>query len=148
MTLKLEYSSSCSSLEEVEILMVNLPIHDFILNVLERSSHQFSQKLQNFELVYLQNSGYFVLSINNVAASTQCYWTMSTNPPITAFPVSVGPTGKSVNDVLISNYGMEITFTYEPVPSNKHYVPIYDYLSGKVKPWKKIVSYHKKFNDK
>lgn len=116
-----------------------MPVADLILNVLERAADQHRSTFNTFELVYLQNSGYFVLSIKDITTTSECQWTMTTDPAISDIPISVGPAGKSVNDVFVSNYGMEITFTYESVGLSDHYVPIYNYLSGKVTPIQHLV---------
>ncbi len=139
LTLQLNYHPVCSTEQSVAIGIVNMPVADLILNVLERAADQHRSTFNTFELVYLQNSGYFVLSIKDITTTSECQWTMTTDPAISDIPISVGPAGKSVNDVFVSNYGMEITFTYESVGLSDHYVPIYNYLSGKVTPIQHLV---------
>ena len=109
------------------------------MNALEFASRQFGQLLQSFELVYLNQVGYFVLAINGLAASPECRWTMVTDPPISHAPVNIGPTGKSINDVFVSNHGLEVFFTYGSTGNGDRFIPVHDLLSGNV-PWNIVVN--------
>ena len=123
----------------VSIGIVELPQDALLLNALEFASHQFMHLLGSFELVYLSQVGYFVLAINNLAASPECRWTMVTDPPISLSPVNIGPTGKSINDVYVSNHGLEVYFTYGSTGNGDRFISVHDLLAGHV-PWHIVVN--------
>ena len=136
--MNLKYHPSCSSLNNQTIGIIELPLDTLIINVFEHAAFSHGSVLQQFELLYLYQIGYFVLSINALATTAQCTWTLTTDPPISLTPVDIGPAGKSINDVFVSNYGMEITLTYQGIVSSSRHMPVYDLLSGRI-PWHDLV---------
>lgn len=113
--------------------MVELPLESLIINVLEYASKAFGILLQQFELVYFNGMGYNVISINGLAFSSQCKWTMITDPPISELPLEISPSqsSKSINDVFVSNYGMILNLTFESRASSEDHVSINEWLRGK-----------------
>ena len=125
----------------VSIGTIDLPQeHALLLNALEFASDKFSEKLVSFELVYISQVGYSVLAFNGLASSLECAWTMVTvDPPISLSPVNIGPTGTSINDVYVSNFGMEVFFTYGLTGNGNPFISVHDLLAGHV-PWPIVVN--------
>ena len=109
--LNVEFDQTCSVNPDI-ISTVTLPQGSNLLNVLEYANQQ-SDSIMEFEVFYLQSLGYQLFSINQLNDTVDCCWVLLTNPDISSSDASNNVvTTKSLDDLLVSNFGFEVTYRY------------------------------------
>ena len=112
-TVNVEFDRTCTDNSDITSI-VTLPRGSNLLNVLEYANEQFD--FMEYEVLYLHNLGYQLFSINQLKDTTDCCWGFRTNPDVSS--ADFNDTGnnnaitKSLDDVLVSNFGFEVTYRY------------------------------------
>ena len=108
--LNVEFDQTCSANPDITII-VTLPQGSNLLNVLEYANQQ-SDSIMEFEVFYLQSLGYQLFSINQLQDTTDCCWILITNPDISSIDANNDVITKGLDDLLVSNFGFEVTYRY------------------------------------
>ena len=106
---------------------MTVPRGSTVLNVLEHSNVLYPV-FNGFKVLYIANSSYYLVSLNNDADTTLCHWVFKTEPPTIQSANNLGRifvqttagwgaiTENPLNDVYVTNIGMTVTFIYKRIP--------------------------------
>ena len=109
-TVNVEFDPTCADHSDITDIDLTVPRGSNLLNVLEYANKQ-SDSISEYEVLYLHNLGYYLFSINQLKDTTDCGWVFITNPDVSRTNSNDG-IKKSLDDVLVSNFGFEVTYRY------------------------------------
>ena len=110
MKVNVEFDRTCTDLSDITDTDLTVPRGSNLLNVLEYANKQ-SDSIMEYEVLYFHNLGYYLFSINQLKDTTDCRWIFITNPDVSPGNSNEGILN-SLDDVLVSNFGFEVTYRY------------------------------------
>ena len=107
-SVSIEFDWRCAELSNITDIILTVPQGSNTLNVLEYANNNPSVNITEYEVFYLHNLGYYLFSINQLRDTTDCRWIFITDPDVSPDDGILN----SLDDVLISNFGFEVTYRY------------------------------------
>ena len=110
-SVNIEFDQRCADHSDITDIDLTVPQGSNMLNVLEYANNNPSVNIAEYEVVYLSNLGYYLFSINQLRDTTDCRWIFITDPDVSPDDGILN----SLDDVLVSNFGFEVTYQYRYV---------------------------------
>ena len=114
-TVNVEFDPMCSQNSNISIELTVLRGSN-LLNVLEYANFNQSTIFTGYEVLYLHDMGYFLISLNGLSDNTNCSWVFNTVPisfPGTTNSNQLGALAPlSLDNVFVSNFGFVVNYTY------------------------------------
>ena len=114
-TVNVEFDPMCSPNSNISIELTVLRGSN-LLNVLEYANFNQFTIFTGYEVLYLHDSGYFLISLNGLSDNTDCGWVFDTVP--ISFPGTTNSnqldaiTPLSLDNVFVSNFGFVVNYIY------------------------------------